>query len=205
MFFLPYFQTIQFRGAELSPHAGAVGIRQHDRDPVRGIAGRRSARKCGSVLAGIDPNLSIIEMHSFGEQVVRVFNQERLIARLTELFSLLALLLASIGLYGVTAYNIARRTSEIGIRMALGADRSDVVAMVLRGAFWQIGIGLIIGVPLVIIAGRLMASKLYGVGAFNPLILGGSDSALAFCAFIAGLVPARRAASIEPVQALRIE
>ena len=125
-------------------------------------------------LADIDPNLSVIDMRSFGEQVIRVFNQERLIARLTELFSLLALVLASIGLYGVTAYNIARRTSEIGIRMALGADRGDVVKMVLRGAFWQIGIGLIVGVPLVIIAGRLMASKLYGVGAFNPLVLSGA-------------------------------
>jgi putative ABC transport system permease protein len=77
------------------------------------------------------------------------------IARLTELFSLLALLLASIGLYGVTAYNIERRTSEIGIRMAVGADRKDIIAMVLRGAFWQVGLGLIIGVPLAIITGRL--------------------------------------------------
>jgi ABC-type antimicrobial peptide transport system permease subunit len=157
------------------------------------------------VLAGIDPNLSIIEMHTFGEQVVRVFNQERVIARLTELFSLLALLLASIGLYGVTAYNIERRTSEIGIRMAVGADRKDIIAMVLRGAFWQVGLGLIIGVPLAIITGRLMASKLYGVGAFNPVILGGAIAALGLCAFIAGLVPARRAASIEPVEALRIQ
>jgi ABC-type antimicrobial peptide transport system permease subunit len=157
------------------------------------------------VLAEIDPNLSIIQMHSFGEQIIRVFNQQRLIARLTEIFSLLALVLASIGLYGVTAYNITRRTSEIGIRMALGADRGDVVAMVLRGAFWQIGIGLLIGLPLVIVAGRVMASKLYGVGAFNPVTLAGAIVALGFCAFIAGLVPARRAASIEPVKALRIE
>ena len=157
------------------------------------------------VLAGINPNLSILRMSTFGEQVVRVFNRERLIARLTELFSLLALLLASIGLYGVTAYNIERRTSEIGVRMALGADRVDVVAMVLRGAFGQIGLGLVIGIPLVIIAGRLMATKLFGVGSFNPLVLGVAILALAFCAFIAGLVPARRAASIEPVKALRIE
>ena len=77
--------------------------------------------------------------------------------------------------------------------------------MVLRGAFWQIGIGLIIGVPLAIIAGQLMASKLYGVAGFNPLILAGAVVALALCAFIAGIVPARRAASIEPVRALRVE
>ncbi len=151
------------------------------------------------------PNLSIIDMHSFGEQVTRQFNQERLIARLTELFSLLALALASIGLYGVTAYNIARRTSEIGVRMALGANQVDVVKMVLRGAFSQVGIGLLLGVPLAIGAGRLMTAKLYGVTGFDPVILAGAVGALALCALVAGVVPARRAASIEPVQALRVE
>ncbi len=204
MFFLPYFQRVNYtepnyrRMMSQSEYTSRIEIQFAGSAEEIGPQVRR-------VLASIDPNLSIIEMHTFGEQVTRVFNQERLIARLTELFSLLALILASIGLYGVTAYNIARRTSEIGIRMALGANRGDVVTMVLRGAFWQIGIGLIIGVPLVIVTGRLMASKLYGVGAFNPLILGGAILALALCAFIAGLVPARRAASIEPVQALRIE
>ena len=89
--------------------------------------------------------------------------------------------------------------------MALGADRGDVVTMVLRGAFWQIGIGLIAGVPLVMLAGRLIASKLYGVGAFNPIVLGTAVVLLGLCAFIAGLVPARRAASIEPVEALRTQ
>jgi len=128
-----------------------------------------------------------------------------LIARLTELFSLLALALASIGLYGVTAYNIARRTSEIGVRMALGADRGDVVSMVLRGAFWQVGIGLIIGLPLAVIAGHLMSAKLYGVVGGNPATLAVAVGALAVCAFIAGFIPARRAASIEPVRALRVE
>ncbi|MGA2370030.1 MAG: ABC transporter permease [Candidatus Korobacteraceae bacterium] len=204
MFFLPYFQNADFvepnyrRMMSQSEYPGRIEIQFAGPAEEIGPQVRR-------VLAGIDPNLSIIEMHTFGEQVVRVFNQERVIARLTELFSLLALLLASIGLYGVTAYNIERRTSEIGIRMAVGADRKDIIAMVLRGAFWQVGLGLIIGVPLAIITGRLMASKLYGVGAFNPVILGGAIAALGLCAFIAGLVPARRAASIEPVEALRIQ
>jgi macrolide transport system ATP-binding/permease protein len=157
------------------------------------------------VLASIDPNLAIIDMMSFGEQVTRMFNQERLIARLTELFSLLALALASIGLYGVTAYNIARRTSEIGIRMALGANRGNVIGMVLRGAFWQIGIGLAIGVPLAIIAGHLMSAKLYGVAGSSVVVLAVAVGALAACALVAGFVPARRAASIEPVRALRVE
>ena len=204
MFFVPYFQTIEYeqplftRMQAQSEYAGMIEIRYDGSKAEIGPQVRR-------VLASIDPNLSIIDMHSFDEQVTRVFNKERLIARLTELFSLLALVLASIGLYGVTAYNIARRTSEIGVRMALGADRNHIVAMVLRGASLQIGIGLIIGVPLVIITGRVMASKLYGVGAFNPLIVAEAILSLGFCAFIAGLVPARRAASIEPVQALRIE
>jgi len=204
MFFVPYFQEPHFKEAlyrrvmAQSEYPSRVEIQFAGSAEDIGPQVRR-------VLAGIDPNLSIIEMHTFAEQVIRVFNQERLIARLTELFSLLALLLASVGLYGVTAYNIERRTGEIGIRMAVGAGRTDIIAMVLRGAFWQIGLGLIIGVPLVIITGRLMASKIYGVGVFNPVILGGAIAALGFCAFVAGLVPARRAASIEPVQALRIQ
>ena len=157
------------------------------------------------MLTNIDPNLSIIEMRSLNEQVNRQFNEERLTARLTELFSLLALLLASVGLYGVTAYNVARRTGEIGIRMALGANRGDVVKMVLRGAFQQIGLGLLIGVPLVVATGRILSSKLFRVQSFDPLILAGAIFALAVCAFIAGFVPARRAATIEPVDALRME
>ncbi len=209
MFFVAYFQTVHYGNATMadqnyatmearSQFAGTIEIHYVGSQAEIASQVRR-------VLGEIDPNLSIIDMHSFGEQVVRQFNQERLIARLTELFSLLALLLASIGLYGVTAYNTARRTSEIGIRMAMGANRSDVVVMVLRGAFWQVGIGLAAGIPLAIIASKLMASKLYAVGAFNPVILGIAVVALAFCAFIAGLLPARRAASIEPVQALRVE
>ena len=204
MFFVPYFQNIEFTQ---SNYQRMMAQSEYVRDLEIQFVGPADeiGPQVRRVLAGIDPNLSVVHMSTFGEQVIRVFNRERLIARLTQLFSLLAVLLASIGLYGVTAYNIARRTSEIGIRMAVGADRKDIVAMVLRGAFWQIGLGLVIGVPLVIVAGRLMASKLYGVGAFNPLILGGAVLALAFCAFIAGLVPAQRAASIEPVKALRIE
>jgi predicted permease len=204
MFFVPYFQEVAFdkpvylRMQAQSEYAYKIEIHYSGSQQEIGPQVRQ-------VLARIDPHLSIIEMHSFNEQVARVFNQERLIARLTELFSALALLLASIGLYGVTSYNIARRTSEIGVRMALGANRGNVVAMVMRGAFWQIGIGLVIGVPLAVIAGHLMASKLYGVAGSNPLVLGGAVAALALCAFVAGFVPARRAASIEPVRALRVE
>jgi len=204
MFFVAYFQTVQYD----RPNYTAM---EANSEYVRTIEIRYSgaeaeiAPQVRRVLAGINPNLSIIEMHSFGEQVARQFNQERLIARLTELFSGLALLLACIGLYGVTAYNVARRTGEIGVRMALGADRRDVAALVLRGAFRQVLIGLAIGIPLSVVASRVMASKLYGVAGFNLLVLASAILVLTVCAFLAGLLPARRAASIEPVRALRIE
>ena len=203
-FFRAFFQTSHF--VEPSYQRSEVEseyIRPIELE-VRGAA-ESVAPQVRKTLAGIDPSLSIIEMRSLDEQVSRQFNHERLTARLTELFSLLALLLASVGLYGVTAYNIARRTSEIGIRIALGAKRGDVVKMVLRGAFLQIGLGLVIGVPLAIATSRILASKLFRVGSFDPLVLAGAILALAVCAFVAGWVPARRAASIEPVEALRTE
>jgi len=156
-------------------------------------------------LAGIDPNLTVIDLRSFQAQVAGNFNQERLIARLTGLFGILALILASIGLYGVMSYFVARRTSEIGIRMALGASRSSVVSMVLRGVVVQIGLGLVLGIPAALLAGHLIASMLYGVLAYDPLALVEATTVLALCAALAGYIPARRAASIEPMRALRIE
>ena len=156
-------------------------------------------------LAEIDPNLTIIDFHSLDYQVAGNFNQERLVARLTVLFGLLALLLASVGLYGVTSYSVARRTSEIGVRMALGATRSSVISMVLRVALIQIGIGLLIGIPITLMGGRLISSQLYNVRTYDPLILGAAIVVLSLCAVVAGFIPARRAASIEPMQALRSE
>jgi len=156
-------------------------------------------------LAGIDRNLTIDDLKSLDYQVAGNFNQERLIARLTVLFGILALVLASVGLYGITAYSVARRTSEIGVRMALGANRQDVVGLVLKGAFSQIGIGLAIGIPIALLGGRLMASQLYGVGAYDPITIALAALLLGISAVIAGFVPARRAASIEPMRALRTE
>jgi predicted permease len=156
-------------------------------------------------LASIDPNLTVIDLHSFDAQVAGNFNQERLVARLTSLFGILALILASVGLYGVMSYFVARRTGEIGIRMALGATRISVVGIVLRSVFVQIGLGLVVGVPAALIAARLMASQLYGVGAYDPWALVGATVVLAICATFAGFIPARRAASIEPMRALRID
>ena len=156
-------------------------------------------------LAGIDPNLTVMGLHTFESQVAGNFDQDRLIARLTSLFGLLALVLASVGLYGVMSYFVARRTGEIGVRMALGASRGNVIGLVLRGALWQILIGLALGIPAALLAGHLMASQLYQVQSYDPLALAGAIAVLALCAAIAGFIPARRAASIEPMRALRIE
>jgi putative ABC transport system permease protein len=156
-------------------------------------------------LAQLNPNLTVIDFQSFAEQVEGNFNQQSMAVKLTSLFGLLALVLASIGLYGVTAYAVARRTGEIGIRMALGADRMNVLRLVLRGAFLHVAIGLAIGIPLTILGGRLMASQLFGVNAWDPVILLTTIIVLGIAALIASVIPAQRAASIEPMEALRTE
>jgi predicted permease len=156
-------------------------------------------------LAAIDPNLTITSVRTMRQQVELSFDQERAVAGLAGLFGIVALMLAAVGLYGVTAYTVAQRTNEIGIRMALGADRGRVVQMVLRGAFVHVLVGLILGVPLAVGAGRLIAAQLYRVSFWDPLALVSAAGALAGCAFLAALLPARRAASISPMHALRTE
>ena len=156
-------------------------------------------------VASVDPNLTVIDLTPFERQVNNNFVQDMLLARLTSLFGVLALILASVGLYGVMSYFVVRRTGEIGIRMALGATRTNVMAIVLRGAGLQIGLGLLIGIVCALLAGRLMASQLYAVSAYDPVALAGATLVLGLCASVAGLLPARRAASIEPMKALRTE
>jgi predicted permease len=153
----------------------------------------------------INPDLAVIDFQSFADQVQGNFTQQTMIAKLTSLFGLLALVLASIGLYGVTAYSVERRTSEIGIRMALGADRSSVLRLVLRGAFLQVAIGLALGIPVTILGGRAMANQLFGVKPYDPAILVITTIVLGIAAFIASVIPARRASTVEPMQALRTE
>ena len=156
-------------------------------------------------LASIDPNLVVYGVHPYSEILAGDFQRENMIASLTMLFGVLGLVLAAVGLYGVMAYSVEQRTSEIGVRMALGADRSRVVRMVLRSAFSQIGIGLGLGIPLAIVAGRLMTEQLYGVAPWDPRML--TIAALLLCAasLAASWIPAVRAATVDPMVALRIE
>jgi len=158
-----------------------------------------------TTLAAINPNLTVAKFQTFNQQIADSFSDERLIARLTTLFGALALLLAAIGLYGVTAYSVARRTPEIGIRMAVGARRGNVISMVIRGAIIQIVLGLAIGIPIALVCVRFVKSQLYEITSADPTIVIGATAILAAAACIAGSIPAWRVASIDPVRVLRHE
>lgn len=204
MFFMPLAQHVNYeediiRNMELRSHYMNSAVLSVDPN-AESLTGQ--IRKA---FADVDPDLTILSIHTLQEQVNMAFDQQRSMAQLTALFGLIALLLAAVGLYGVTAYTVARRTSEIGIRMALGADRVSVVRLVLHGAFTQVAIGLAIGIPAAIGAGRLIASQLYQVKFWDPAALLLSILTLGVCAFIAAVIPARRAASIDPMKALRTE
>jgi ABC-type antimicrobial peptide transport system permease subunit len=158
-----------------------------------------------TTLASINPNLAVMKFQTFDEQIADRFTDDRLITRLTVLFGAVALMLAAIGLYGVTSYTVARRTPEIGIRMALGAERGGVVAMVMRGAMMQTLLGLVIGVPVALVCVRFVKAQLYEIASANASVMAAAIVTLALAACVAGIIPARRAASIDPMQALRTE
>jgi len=183
---------------DTSLYAGAI-VLQSDR-PMSDM--EQLARR---TLAGINPNLTVVKFQSFAAQIADRFNEDRMIARLTTLFGALALLLATIGLYGVTAYTVVRRTAEIGIRMALGADRGGVIAMVMRGAVSQTGLGLAIGIPVALLCVRFVKTQLFDITSADARVMTVAIMTLAAAACVAGLIPAHRAASIDPVQALRTE
>jgi predicted permease len=204
MFFMPMAQTTKYTSDQdisqenVMHFAGNVVVRYHG-DQSSVTASVRQAFK------SIDPNIPIFQMRSYEDQLSSSFTQEELVVRLTTLFGILALVLASIGLYGVTAYAVARRTSEIGIRMALGASRESVLTMVLKNALTQALIGIAIGLPVAYAGGRFVQSTLYQTSAFQPMVLLIVIIMLLAAAAAAALIPARRAASIDPMQALRTE
>jgi predicted permease len=202
MYFIPMMQRFASNKdpieEDTSLYAGAIVLQtERPMDDMEKLA--------QTTLASINPNLTIVKFQTFDQQIAGLFTEERMIARLTMLFGALALLLAAIGLYGVTAYAVVRRTPEIGIRMALGAERGGVIAMVLRAAMIQAAIGLAIGIPIALICVRFVKSQLYEITNADFNVMAGAIFTLTAAAFIAGIIPARRAASIDPVQALRTE
>jgi predicted permease len=156
-------------------------------------------------LADVDPGLTINTIRTMKQQVALSFNQERAVAGLAGLFGGVALLLAAIGLYSVTAYSVAQQTPEIGVRMALGADRARVISLVLRGAFTWVIAGLILGVPMAVGAGKLLSAQLYRVTFWDPAALIMAAASLAVAAMVAAIIPATRAAGISPIRALRAD
>ncbi len=156
-------------------------------------------------LADVDPNLVMYDVRPYSAVIHADFAQQNMIASLTGLFGAVGLVLAAVGLYGVTAYGVEQRTSEIGVRMALGANRGNVLRMVLRAAFWQVGIGVALGTPAAIGAGYLIASHLFGVRPWDPLTLTRATLLLGLAALIASVIPARRATRVDPMVALRYE
>jgi predicted permease len=204
MFFMPLLQMETYKDSD--DQAYQIWANYIDTIQLR-VTGRPEnyQRAVQQTLADIDPNLTVRRMMSFDDLVSGSFNSPRLIAQLTTVYGVLALVLASMGLYGVAAYTVARRTSEIGIRMALGAQRASVVGMVLRSAMQPIALGLVVGVPVALAGGHAIASQLYGVKGYDPLVLAGAVTVLAAAAGLASILPARRAASIDPIRALRTE
>jgi predicted permease len=204
MFYVPLAQNVPYRDAlmkriELQSHfiGGLLLVTNVPPGALEPLVTR--------VLAGVDPNLTVNSVRTLGQQVELTFDQERAVASLAGLFGFVALLLAAVGLYGVTAYTVAQRTHEIGIRMALGAGRAKVVQYILRGALLRVAAGLALGLPLAVATGRLISSQLFEVSFWDPLALAVAAGALGVCAAAAAMIPASTAASISPMNALRTE
>jgi len=194
MLYLPYVQapagsrpfgmTLEIRTAG-SPESLVGGVRQAIRE--------------------VDRNVPILAFTTLAEEVNNSLAQERVVAELSSLFGLLALILTSVGLYGVMTYTVARRTSEIGIRMALGARGPQVLWLVLRESLELVVVGVAIGIPLVFAFARLISSQLYGITEGDPLSLCAAMAVQASIAAIASYIPARRATNVDPMVALHCE
>ena len=172
---------------------------QTARDPLQ-VAG-----EVRGALADVDPNLPILNVRTIGNQIDRGMENERFISQLSTFFSLLALLLASFGLYGVMNYDVARRTNEIGLRMALGAQTGEVLWLVLKESLALLGIGVAIGIPAAVGVSRLLQSQLFELRSYDPGAFATAIFIVAVVTLLAAYIPARRAAQVDPMVALRYE
>lgn len=188
--YLPYAQNVRYLSDFEVRYTG---------DSVAAVATIRST------IHDLDPRLPISDVTTLGEQVARSITNQRLVAQLSAFFGLLAVLLACIGIYGVTSYMVMRRTNDIGIRMALGADRHHVRWQVMREVLMLVAVGIAIGTPIALIGDRLISSMLFGLHSTDAVSLFAASGLLSALAAIAGYLPARRASLIDPMVALRHE
>lgn len=204
MFLVPLKQWATYKEPQMSQFEAAShlasSLQIHLRDDGHSIESQ-----VRNALASVDPNLTVVSYRTMQEQVADNFGRERMVAQLSGSLAVIALLLAAIGLYGVTSYAVAVRTGEIGVRIALGASPKDIWREVLKGAFAQVAVGLVLGLPLAYAACRLISSQVYDVSSFDPVTLGVAIMALCLCAFVASIIPAQRAAGVDPVRAMRTE
>jgi predicted permease len=192
MFYLPFYQATTGRG-QMTLIVRTAG------DPTSvAAAAQREAR-------ALDPAMPMFEVETLATQVAASLQRERLLATLSSGFGLLALLLSCLGLYGILSYAVARRTNEIGVRMALGADRRDVLWLMLQDALRLVLIGAALGVPAALAAARLIASQLFGISSADPGAIVAAILALFAVAVVSSYLPARRATRVDPLVALRVE
>ncbi|HEV3277805.1 MAG TPA: ABC transporter permease [Terriglobia bacterium] len=202
-FFLPAAQYDIFKTGAMDPDPGSHFL--HDIVVVTRTGANPSFAQLRQAIASVDPNLPVVSMQSLREQVAGQFGQQRLLAWLTSFFGALSLILASIGLYGITAYNAGRRTNEIGVRLALGATRAQAASLIIQGAFVLVAVGLVLGIPLALAAGRFLGSQLYGLNPYDPAVILVAAMTLGCSALAAAFAPALRASRISPSAALRTE
>jgi predicted permease len=203
-FFLPETQYTVYPKPE-DTQSDSITHYMHDVILVLKPGATISSEQIRHIIASIDPNLPVNLIRTMRDQVAGSFRQQRLIARLTSLFAVLSVVLAAIGIYGVIAYSVGRRTTEIGVRLALGADRLDVIGLVLRSAVGLIVFGLLFGLPLTYAASQVLGNQLYGTNPYDPVVIAIAVLALAGSALLASFIPAVRASSLSPVKALRSE